>query len=242
MSSEKTRGIIIGHVNYSETSVVCNIYTREHGLLGFMLKGIRQGKGAIKNSHIMPLNLVDIVFDKKPNQQLYILKELRCNPLLLGLHGEMHKNSLVIFLSEVLQKTLYREHIDEHLFDFIEEMVLYINHTENISHIPVFFLTQLASFTGFKPKGRWQEEEALKLDIIDGIFTDISRPEHPQVPVASSKYIYNIMNRNIDSLDTWNEPYSVRAEALNGMVNYFQYHILHQKKIVSHHILHEILK
>ena len=242
MASEKSRGIIISHVNYSETSVVCNIFTREHGLLGFMMKGLRRGKGAIKSSHIMPLNLVDIIFDNKLNQQLLILKELHCNPLLMGLHGEMHKNALSILMSEVLQKTLYKEHVDQSLFDHLESTIIYINRVQNIANIPCYFLLKIALFMGFKPKGGWQPEEQLMLDVFDGIFTNIEKKEHLQLSVDASRYIYNLLNSTIEEQEVLSQSYQTRIEALDGMVDYFQFHILNQKKIISHQILHDILK
>ncbi len=241
MASEKSRGIIISHVNYSETSVVCNIFTREHGLLGFMMKGLRRGKGAIKSSHIMPLNLVDIIFDKKPHQQLLTLKELHCSPLLMGLHGEISKNSLSIFISEVLQKTLYKEHIDQSLFDHLENSIIYINRVQNIANLPCYFLVKLAMFMGFKPKGGWQQDELLMLDIFDGIFTNIVKKEHPQLTVNASRYVYNLLNSTIEQQEELTEPYQIRLEALDGLVAYFQFHILNQKKFISHQILHDIL-
>ncbi len=242
MATEKSRGIIISHVNYSETSVVCNIFTREHGLLGFMMKGLRRGKGAIKSSHVMPLNLVDIVFDNKPNQQLLILKELHCSPLLMGLHGEINKNALSIFMSEVLQKTLYKEHVDQHLFDYLENTIIYINGVKNIANLPCYFLIRLAVFMGFKPKGGWQEDELLMLDVFDGIFTNIVKKEHLQLSVNASRYIYNLLNSNLEQQEEISQAYQTRMEALDGLVDYFQFHILNKKKLISHQILRDILK
>ncbi|MDZ4757697.1 MAG: DNA repair protein RecO [Bacteroidota bacterium] len=242
MASEKSRGIIINHVNYSETSVVCNIFTREHGLLGFMMKGLRRGKGAIKSSHIMSLNLVDIIFDKKPSQQLLTLKELHCNPLLMGIHGEINKNALSIFISEVLQKNLYKEHIDQSLFDYLESSIIYINRTKNIANLPCYFLIKLAVFMGFKPKGAWQPDELLMLDIFDGIFTNLVKKDHPQLSVNASRYIYNLLNSTIEQQEDLTESYQTRIEALDGLVDYFQFHILNQRKLISHQILHDILR
>ena len=39
-----TRGIVLSHINYSETSVIAKVYTENYGLQSYILKGIRKSK------------------------------------------------------------------------------------------------------------------------------------------------------------------------------------------------------
>lgn len=61
----KTRGIVVRNVNFKDNSVICHIYTEDFGSQQFMLHGVRNQKGNVRPSHIMPLNLVDLVFLQK---------------------------------------------------------------------------------------------------------------------------------------------------------------------------------
>lgn len=242
MSLCKTYGIVINTINYSETSVICNIFTREFGLIGFIIKGVRKGHGKIKNSHLMPLNLVDIVFDLKPNQQLYTPKELSCSPILYHIHSGLEKNSIVIFISEVIQKAIFKEHIDQELFEYLEKLILALDHGMEYQNIPLQFLCKLCTILGFSPKGNWSDNEDLQLDIINGIYTNKHYSNEILLSPEASRFIHELSIIDLENINLIKVSKATRAEAFQGMIDYYHIHIIHQKKLISHEVLKEILK
>lgn len=49
MKIEKVMGIVIGDVNFKESSKILNVYTKEHGLIGVISKGCRNLKSSLRS-------------------------------------------------------------------------------------------------------------------------------------------------------------------------------------------------
>ena len=109
----KTRGIVVRNTNFKDNSVISHIYTQDYGSQSFMLHGVRNHKGAIRPSHIMSLSLVDLVFYKKDNAGIQQIKELRCSPVLQTIHFDILKNSVALFIAEIINATVPEEEQNE---------------------------------------------------------------------------------------------------------------------------------
>ena len=56
----KTRGIVLHHIKYSETSIIATIYTEVFGRQSYIIKGIRNKKSKIKANILQPLFLLNM--------------------------------------------------------------------------------------------------------------------------------------------------------------------------------------
>jgi DNA repair protein RecO (recombination protein O) len=78
MSSEKTEGIVLRAVPWSETSLVVTLFTRDFGKVAAVAKGARRLRSAFESSLDL-LAKSDIVFIQKSNDALDILTEAKLN-------------------------------------------------------------------------------------------------------------------------------------------------------------------
>jgi DNA repair protein RecO (recombination protein O) len=116
----KTRAIVIKTINYSENSVILKCFTEEFGLQSYLINGVKNKKGAIKPSHLLPLNLLDLDVYHQLNKNLQRIKELKCQPIIKNMHYSLLKSSIGIFIGEVLNKTIQAENqADKNLFEFL---------------------------------------------------------------------------------------------------------------------------
>ena len=76
MSSEKATAIVLRTVEFSETSLVVTLYTREHGKIGALAKGARRLKGPFESALDL-LALCRIVFLHKSSDSLDLLTEAK---------------------------------------------------------------------------------------------------------------------------------------------------------------------
>lgn len=76
MASEKATALVLRVIDFSETSNVVTLYTREFGKLGALAKGGRRPKGPF-DSALDLLNLVRVVFLRKSSGTLDLLTEAR---------------------------------------------------------------------------------------------------------------------------------------------------------------------
>src|SRR5690606_31663555 len=77
MKLEKTKGIVLKSVKYSETSLIVNIYTQDFGLKSMMVSGSRKNKSAHKANLFQLMNLLEIVFYNNESDHLSRLKEVK---------------------------------------------------------------------------------------------------------------------------------------------------------------------
>jgi len=161
---KKTRGIVLRNTNYRDNSVISHIYTEEFGIQSFILNGVRNQKGNIRPSHIMPLNLLDLVVYKKENTGIHRIKELRCQPILQSIHFDVLKNSVALFVSEILNASLAEEEANPELFHFLDHFIRILDlEDEKIGNYPIYFLIHLTRYLGFYPKGAYTEKQVLNL-------------------------------------------------------------------------------
>ena len=146
----KTEGIVLNNTKYSENSVICNIFTREYGKVGFIINGVRNNKGAIKNSHIQALNLVELDMYYNPSKSLQRIKDLKVHPQLHHIRSDAIKISISFLITELLSKSIREEEKNEELFEFIRANVLLTNNTSKteLSNFPAYFILNLASILG----------------------------------------------------------------------------------------------
>lgn len=82
-----TEGIILKIFPYSNTSIICNVFTKEYGKLTLISKGVRKAKNP-QLSILQPFHLLELTFYYNKNRSMHILKEadiindyihIRCN-------------------------------------------------------------------------------------------------------------------------------------------------------------------
>ena len=69
-----SQGIILKVFPYSNTSLICNVFTKEHGKLTFIAKGIRKPKNPLL-SILQPFNLLEFQYYYKKNRSMQLIKE-----------------------------------------------------------------------------------------------------------------------------------------------------------------------
>ena len=69
-----TEAIILGYINYSETSIILKSYTKEFGSKSFIIRGIRSKKRKkITLGQIQPLTILDIEFNNSKHQLILLV-------------------------------------------------------------------------------------------------------------------------------------------------------------------------
>ena len=115
----KTRGIVFKTTDYSESSVVVQIFTEKFGLQSYIINGAKKPKAKISRNMLQPLHLVDMVVYHKSNGNVQRIAELKNSPTLQTIPYDVIKSCIVMFLNEVLYKAVKQQTPDETIFDFI---------------------------------------------------------------------------------------------------------------------------
>ena len=117
-STDKTRAIVIKAIKYGDNSLIVKLLTEENGLRSFMIKGAFNKTAKIRAALFQPLTLLDVTC-ADTHGELGYLKEASVQYPYKSIPYEINKNAIVLFVCEMLSKSIQDSETDTELFGFI---------------------------------------------------------------------------------------------------------------------------
>lgn len=214
----KTPAIVLRVVDYGETSAIATLYTRTHGLLSFLVNGVRSAKSRGKASMLRPMSILELSCMVREAKNLQRIREMSWAHLYTRLPFDTARSTVAMFLNEVLTRCIREEEPNEDLFDFIEARLIGLDRGGEISpRFHIDFMLDFAEKLGFGPQGE-RTDQAPLFDLSGGGFTDV--PDEPRGALSDSES--RLMDRIIqrDALSR-----ADRNEALHLMERYYTWHV-----------------
>lgn len=230
---------------YAETSVVAKVFTRELGVKSYLVKGVRQQGGRVKQNLFEPLCSLDMVVYDNHGSELNYVKELSPrHPARLSLPVA---NALRFFMTEVLYKTLREGEPMPALWDYVEEAQVELERVLSAqdggqgipgfcTHLPIRFLLTVARHLGIEPMDNYSPQKPL-FDLQKGRF--VGNPDNTVLIPTLSLMLHEYLSDpdSQPSVDlTW------RRGLIDELIKYYQLHLSGFRNFYSHEILHAILK
>jgi DNA repair protein RecO (recombination protein O) len=220
-----TRGIVIRNTKYSDNSVISKIYTRRLGMQSYIINNIHSPKAQIKPSLLLPATILEVVAYHNNLKDIHRIKEARPSPVFESLPFDVIKSSIGLFISELVNKSIKEEEANEPLYDFIEECILYLEHSAvSETLLPLFFILNLSRFLGFAPNDNWSATSPT-FHMEDGGFTKNTGREEIIVVEPHSEYLNILLGTTLSGLGELKIPKFSRQLLLNKMVAYYSLHI-----------------
>ena len=175
----KTSAIILRTVKYGETSLIVSAFTELFGLQTYMVNGVRTSKKTgLKASLYQPASVVDLEVYHHDRNTMHRIKEINRTHVFKNVLTEVVKNSVAIFLMELLYKLLKQPEQNAELFYFCEDALLQLDEAPAYvtANMPLFFALHISHFFGFKIDDNFSTSTPF-LDLQEGNFTS-DRPPH----------------------------------------------------------------
>jgi len=238
----KTKGIVLKTTRYAETSVILHVLTQDFGLQSYLINGVRKNKSKYSPSIMQALHLLDMVVYHKESGGIQRVSEIRNSPAYRTIPLDTIKSSLVMFMNEVLYKSMSHGHIDVRLFDFIYNYLLELDQTEApLTNFLIFFLFDLAEELGFLPAGP-ENGHQLYFDLKNGCFSG-DKPQHPAFLVgAICLAIADILGSDAEEKAALYFSKSLRKELISFLLQYFAFHIDNFGQIKSWEVLETVFE
>ncbi len=238
---QKTRGIVLHTLNYSEASVIAHIYTEDFGMQSFLLNGVRKSKAKFNANLLQSLSCVEVVAYHKPGKSLHRVNELSAAPAFHSIPYDTVKTTIALFLAEVMYRSIREEEKNTALFDFIYNSVQYLDHQQEQFHLfHLLFMVKLSRFLGFYPKTEANNSTAV-FDLREGIFTN-QLPVHADImEMQAGQHLSMLLKANLDTLDKVYILSDHRKKLLKYLVTYYELHQTHGFELRSLHVLEEVL-
>jgi len=175
----KTGAIILRTVKYGETSLVVSAFTELFGLQTYMVNGVRTAKKTgLKASLYQPASVVEMEVYHNERNSIHRVKEINRTHVFKNILTDVVKNSVALFLMELLYKLLKQPEQNSDLFYFCEDSLLQLDEAPPhvTANMPLFFALHISHFFGFKIDDNYADKYSF-LDLQEGNFVS-SRPQH----------------------------------------------------------------
>lgn len=142
--------IIVLHVTKTgDNLAVIHTLSREYGRRSFIVRGL--GKGSVMTL-FLPLNILECEVKESSGSGLWQLRKPVLAYPLLGIRDNLYKNSISLFMSEVLYRVIHEGTGDLQLFGWCRQSILLLDAIgSDFSNFHIRFLLELASELGFAP-------------------------------------------------------------------------------------------
>ncbi|MDP1620882.1 MAG: DNA repair protein RecO [Bacteroidales bacterium] len=232
-----TKGIVFHSLKYSDTSVIVKIYTELFGIQSYLLKGIRSPGSKIKPGLFQSLTLLDLVVYHKEKRSLQMVKEVRLAHVFKTIPQDIRKSSLVLFINELVYKSIREEEPNPELFAFLWKTCRQLDETtESVSCFHIHFAIGLCRHLGIFPQTNYSEKKQI-FNLREGLFQS-HIPEHPHyLDPGNSLLFYSL-------LKTCNQHFTAAQNftpLLETILLYYKLHLPGFRDVQSHHILHDAL-
>lgn len=137
--------IVLSLQPYSDRAHILHTYTQEYGRMNYMVYGLGKKKS---QALYAPLSLLEVIVSHS-TKALPSVKEAHLAFVPQRLHTDMRRQTVAMFIAEVLYRTLRHPMADEALFEFIVTTIRLLDTTEQPENVHIAFLVRLAEVLGF---------------------------------------------------------------------------------------------
>jgi DNA repair protein RecO (recombination protein O) len=226
--THKTKAIILKTTKYGETSLIVTAFTELFGVQTYMVNGVRSSKQAsTKANYFQPGSILDMVVYHHEQKTIQRIKEFKFAYLYQTIFSDVIKNSIALFIVELLNKCLKQPETNADLYNFCEDALHQLDNCSKkaTANFPLFFALHLPHFFGFKMIDNYDEENTF-FDLQEGVFCD-AQPSHPNFIEGQNAFITSqlLKTMNPAELEQLQLNKEVRRYLLHQYQNYYSYHI-----------------
>lgn len=147
-----TELIVLHTTKFGENSIVIHTLSREYGRRSFLVRGA--GKKALMTL-LLPLNILEADVVESSKSDLFSARNLSARYPLLGIRNNIFKNSMTMFISEVLYRVVKDGAAEQGLYELCRKNILLLDAVNSdFSNFHIRFLLELAVALGFSPEAR----------------------------------------------------------------------------------------
>lgn len=239
--TDKTRAIVLKAVKYGDNSLIVKLLTEQDGLRSFMVKGAFNKTAKIRAALFQPLTLLDIISANNRGELGY-LKEAGIEYAYKSIPYEINKNAIVLFVCELLSKSIQDSETDIELFSFIHNALTQLDKAEtNYADFPLKFTIELSRHLGFAPNID-NYKPGYIFDLEEGCFRHDGANSLYVIDYQLSEGFYRLCKTNIFDNDNLNLRNAERRQLLDAVIAYYKLHVSGFNEIKSNDILKTVLE
>lgn len=223
MAVVTTKAIVLSALKYGDTSLIVKCYTREEGIKTYMVRGVlKPKKKGITAAYFQPLTQLKIVANHNTKNTLNSLKEVQVYQPYKTIYNNIVKQSVVLFLSEVLTNAIQEEEQNTTLYEYLETALQWLDLHDNVANFHLLFLLNLTGFLGFYPD--LSDTKKNGFDLLEGVYSD--NYANKNVIYKNDFYQFKkLLGINFDTIQEVSFSKEERQVVLQIIIQYFKLHL-----------------
>jgi DNA repair protein RecO (recombination protein O) len=149
-----TDAIVLKTMKYGDTSQIVTLFSREHGKLSVIAKGIRNRQKAGAGG-AEPMSCIRAVIYKKPGKELHLMSQCDRLPVFRGLADDLKRMAGAMAAVELTNLSLPPEEPHADVFELLSRTLESLgNATRSPENALYYYEIQLLGILGFRPELR----------------------------------------------------------------------------------------
>lgn len=237
---EKTRGIVLHTIAYSDKVSIVQVYTERFGRAAYLLPQSQGKRSRMLRPLFSPFAFLEIDSEMQAGQDIFRIRDVRQVEVWSHIYGDPVKTSVALFLSEMLSRLFRESESNPAFFDFLVQSIrLFDMMEEGKANFHLWFLLRLSGFLGFLPNTE-QYGEGCFFDMLEGVFVPAT-PAHSHVLLPAEAGVFaRLMRMNTHNLSRFRFTRDERRTILEQMITYYRLHQPELSEIRSLEIMHEL--
>jgi len=236
------KGIVLKKIAYSDNRIIADILTDKIGKQSFIINAGKTKQTRNKINSIQVFSPLELQAFVKDNETLAKLNDYSLLFPLRSIHYEFKRNSVAVFLAEIINKTLKENVSDQKLFEFVLTAIQILDiSAHNLSNFHISFLLNYSKFLGIFPENNSSETRKI-FDLSLSKFT-IGIPQHQNWLDEKLSSLFceffktDLSNSHLIKLD-----HTKRQTLLYAMLDYYNLHLSKPGKLNSLDVLRQVFE
>lgn len=242
----KTKAVILRTVKYGETSLIVSAYTELYGLQSYIVQGVRTSskKGSGKANYFQPGSMLELIVYHHDLKNLQRIKEFKWSYLYEHVFADVIKNTVLLYMMELLQKCVKQPENNPDLFYFIEDALMQLDKASDTvtANFPLYFALHLTNFFGFQLNTDDAGKHSI-LDLQEGNFV-ATYPQHVYYVDGKTAGLIRELLKAMQPHELTEIPLNhlQRRQLLEAIEIYYALHVPEFGKLKSLPVLQQILE
>lgn len=177
----KSEAIVLKTVDFSESSIIATLFTREKGKVAVIAKGARKPKNKFA-AFLVVGQLLEVVYYSKESRSVQTLSDVSYSEKLNSLRVDIEKMALMMSAMELTNQVLHENEVNTPLFDFLKRSLVWVDKQKKIPALMFPYLQlRVAEHIGVGIQTIDEDDtESGYLNISSGVLSVDSEDEHTE--------------------------------------------------------------
>ena len=127
----KSEAIVLKTVDYSESSIIATLFTKEKGKVAVIAKGARKPKNKFA-AFLVVGQLLEVVFYSKESRSVQTLSDVSYIEKLHSFRVDIEKMAIMMTTTEFTNQVLHDNEINTDLFGFLKRMLVWVDKQDDV--------------------------------------------------------------------------------------------------------------